>query len=109
MSFVERRDTYRPPTGEAPFKIDETFYSRTDERGVIKSGNFVFRRVADYSWDEMIGAPHKIIRHPDMPKAVFWLLWDTIKRGEAIGAYVKNLAKDGLYYWVFAVVTSRHG
>lgn len=104
MSFVEKRDIFRPPTGEAPFKIDETFYSRTDERGVIKSGNYVFRRVADYNWDEMIGAPHKIIRHPDMPKAVFWLLWDTIKRGEAIGAYVKNLAKDGLYYWVFAVV-----
>lgn len=58
-----------------------------------------------YSWDELIDKPHSLIRHPDMPRAVFWLLWETIKRGEPIGAYVKNRAKDGRYYWVFAIVT----
>ncbi len=104
MSFVERRKNFRPETGAAPFELDETFFSRTDDRGVIKAANFIFHRVADYDWSELIGAPHRIIRHPDMPAGVFWLLWDTIKRGEPIGAYVKNRAKDGLYYWVFAVV-----
>ena len=104
MSFVERRKEFRPKTGEAPFNLDEVFFSRTDERGVIQSGNYIFRRVAHYDWKEMVGAPHKIIRHPDMPKGVFWLLWDTIKRGQPISAYVKNKAQDGLYYWVIATV-----
>lgn len=104
MSFVEKRQEFRPERGEAPFELNEVFFSRTDSRGVIESGNYVFRRVAHYEWDEIIGAPHKIVRHPDMPRAVFWLLWKTIQSGEPIGAYVKNLSKDGLYYWVYAVV-----
>jgi hypothetical protein len=62
-----------------------------------------------YPWDGLIGKPHNIIRHPDMPKAVFWLLWETIKKGDLIGAYVKNRAKDGRYYWVFAIVTPIEG
>ncbi|MGB0658864.1 MAG: PAS domain-containing protein [Mangrovicoccus sp.] len=99
----------RPTSGEAPFKANEIFFSRTDDRGVIASGNKVFQRVADYDWTELLGAPHKVIRHDDMPKAVFWLLWETIKKGQPIGAYVKNLAKDGLYYWVFAIVTPVEG
>ncbi|MCP3970229.1 MAG: PAS domain-containing protein [Rhodobacteraceae bacterium] len=109
MSHIERRDLLRPASGEAPFNLDEVFFSRTDERGVILAGNFVLRRVANYEWSEMLGAPHKIIRHPDMPKGVFWLLWDTIKRGKPIGAYVKNRAKDGLYYWVYATVIPCEG
>ena len=99
----------RPATGEAPFGLDEIFFSRTDERGVIQSGNHVFQRVAAYDWDRLIGAPHRLIRHPDMPKAVFWLLWETIKQGKPIGAYVKNRAADGLFYWVFAIVTPVKG
>lgn len=94
---------------EVPFSFDELFFSRTDERGVILAGNSVFQRVSIYSWDEILHKPHKIIRHPDMPKGVFWLLWDTIKKGEPIGAYVKNRAKDGRYYWVFAIVTPVDG
>lgn len=109
MSFVERRNETRPSTGEAPFGLHEVFFSRTDDRGVIQAGNYVFKRVANYEWDEILGAPHKIIRHPDMPKGVFQLFWDTLKRGESIGAYVKNKAKDGLYYWVFAVVVPCNG
>ena len=104
MTIQDRRQEFRPTSGEAPFNLDEVFFSRTDARGVIESGNYVFRRVAHYEWDRLLGAPHKIIRHPDMPRAVFWLLWDTIKQGRPIGAYVKNRAEDGLYYWVFAVV-----
>lgn len=105
MSFLDRKLEQRPRTGEAPFGLDEVFFSRTDGRGVIKAGNQVFCRVADYPMEELLGAPHKIIRHPDMPRGVFQLLWDTIGRGETIGAYVLNRARDGLHYWVFAVVT----
>ena len=109
MSFIDRNVKIRPSRGEAPFSLEEVFFSRTDDRGVIEAGNAVFSRVAHYDWEEMHGAPHKLIRHPDMPKGVFWLFWDTLKRGKSIGAYVKNQAKDGLYYWVFAVVTPCEG
>ncbi|WP_138469906.1 PAS domain-containing protein [Poseidonocella sp. HB161398] len=95
----------RPSQGEAPFEVTELFFSRTDRRGVIQTGNTVFQRVADHPWDRLIGAPHKVIRHKDMPKAVFHLLWSTIQAGEPIGAYVKNMARDGLHYWVFAFVS----
>jgi aerotaxis receptor len=59
---------------ESHFEIDELFFSRTDTRGIILSGNGVFQRVSKFSWNELINKPHKIIRHPDMPKAVFFLL-----------------------------------
>jgi len=68
----------RPSSGAAPFKERELFFSRTDKRGVIQSGNSVFQRVSDYTWDDLLGAPHKNNRHKDMPKAVFWLMWHTI-------------------------------
>ena len=91
--------------GEIPFGIDEVFFSRTDTRGRILAGNDVFQRVSQYSWAEMIERPHNIIRHPDMPRAVFHLLWERIRAGQPVGAYVKNRARDGRHYWVFAVVT----
>jgi len=100
-----QRKEIRPTQGEAPFDQGEVFYSRTDKRGVLISGNYIFQRVAHYDWDELIGAPHKIIRHPDMPKGVFHLMWERMKQDKIVGAYVKNRAKDGLHYWVFAVVT----
>lgn len=96
-------------TSEAQFHLTELFYSRTDERGVIKTGNSVFQRVAGYEWSELIGAPHKIIRHPDMPKAVFQLMWDRLKEGKPTGAYVKNRCKSGRFYWVFALVSPADG
>ncbi len=99
----------RPRTGAAPFAADELFFSRTDPRGVILAANPVFQRVAGFAWSDLIGAPHKLIRHPDMPRAVFWLLWQTIQTGEPIGAYVLNKAHDGLHYWVFASVTPIDG
>lgn len=109
MSFVDRRLDVRPSNGEAPFALHEVFFSRTDERGIVLAGNYVFKRVAHYDWEELIGAPHKVIRHPDMPRGVFQLFWDTLKAGESMGAYVKNKSKDGLYYWVFAVVVPCNG
>ena len=109
MSFVDRRIETRPTSGAAPFELNEVFFSRTDERGVIEASNYVFRRVSHFEWNEIIGAPHKVVRHPDMPKGVFQLMWDTIQNGDTIGAYVKNKSKDGLFYWVFATVIPFEG
>lgn len=109
MSFVDRNVKIRPSRGEAPFTLEEVFFSRTDDRGIIQSGNSVFSRVAHYDWDELLGAPHKVIRHPDMPKGAFWLMWDILKKGKSVGVYVKNQSKDGLYYWAFSVVTPCEG
>lgn len=92
-------------TDAVPFSFAELFFSRTDIHGKILSGNSVFQRISQYDWDEMVGKPHNIIRHPDMPRGVFYLLWDFLNQGKPIGAYVKNRAKDGRYYWVFALIT----
>jgi hypothetical protein len=94
---------------EVPFSIGEIFFSRTNGKGHILFGNSVFQRISHYSWAELSQRPHNITRHPDMPRAVFWLLWDTIQKGEPVAAYVKNMAKDGRFYWVFAVVTPIKG
>lgn len=99
----------RPASGEAPFGIGELFFSRTDPRGVIEAFNQIFLRVADYDAHAMLKAPHRLIRHDDMPKGVFRILWDGIQAGHPVGAYVKNRARDGLYYWVYALVTPVEG
>ena len=74
--------------------------SKTDQKGIIEYGNEYFVEISGYREDELIGQPHNIIRHPDMPKVVFKLLWKRIQNRENIVAVVKNLAKDGRYYWV---------
>jgi PAS domain S-box-containing protein len=94
---------------EAQFHLSELFYSRTDPRGVIQAGNTVFQRVAGYDWDELVGAPHKIVRHPDMPKGVFQLVWDRLGQGKPTGCYVKNRCKNGRFYWVFALIAPIEG
>jgi len=100
----------RRPTGvERTFSADELIVSKTDPRGVITYANDVFLRVSGYSLDEVMGAPHNLIRHPDMPKAVFRLLWDTLAAGSELFAYIDNLAADGAHYWVLAHVTPSHG
>ncbi|MFM6927900.1 MAG: PAS domain-containing protein, partial [Bdellovibrio sp.] len=91
-----------PNQNQSPFGFEEFFFSTTNQRGLIRFGNDVFIRVSDYPKEKMLGAPHSIIRHPDMPRAVFKLFWDTLKSDKAIGAYVKNLSGNGSYYWVFA-------
>ena len=75
--------------------------SETDAKGKITFCNDYFIEVCGYTKDELIGKPHNIIRHPDMPKVVFKLLWETIKQGKNINAVVKNRAKNGKYYWIF--------
>ncbi len=102
----------RKPVVDEPvegFCDRDLFMSRTDERGVILTGNEVFRRLSGYDWDTLIGAPHRLIRHPDMPKAAFWLMWQTLQAGRPFGAYVKNRAASGRFYWVFAVVVPVDG
>lgn len=95
-----------PPTGkERYFEDDEIIVSKTDARGIITYANEVFLRVAGYSESEVLGQPHNLIRHPDMPMCVFKLLWDTISSGKEIFAYVVNQAKCGDHYWVLAHVT----
>ena len=87
------------------FSQDEIIVSKTDLKGRITYANRTFCRIAGYTEAEVLGQPHSIVRHPDMPRAVFKLLWDTIFGGREIFAYVKNMAKTGDYYWVFAHVT----
>jgi PAS domain S-box-containing protein len=98
------------PTGEErTFSPDELIVSKTDPRGVITYANDVFLRVSRYSRSEVVGKPHNIIRHPEMPKAVYKLLWDTLARKREIFAYINNLAADGAHYWVLAHVTPSYG
>lgn len=95
-----------PPTGrEALFGIDEIIVSKTDLKGRITYANDVFLRVSGYSEQEVVGQPHNLIRHPDMPHSVFKLLWEKLQAGEEVFAYVINMAKNGDHYWVFAHVT----
>jgi aerotaxis receptor len=86
------------------FENAEVFFSRTHRNGVIVSGNAVFARVSKYPISGMIKKAHSIVRHPDMPRAVFKIMWDEILAGRSISAYVKNRASDGSYYWVLANV-----
>ena len=95
----------RPNNIEKVFPGDEIIVSKTDARGNITYGNSLFIKMAGYTEEELLGQPHNIIRHPDMPKLIFKALWDTVTQGKEINAYVINLAKDGGYYWVFANVT----
>lgn len=91
-----------PKNKAVNFEPHELFFSRTDPRGIILSGNKVFVRISGYSIEELLSKPHNIIRHPDMPRAVFQLFWDFLKAQRPVCAYVKNMAKDGSYYWVYA-------
>lgn len=94
------------PTGvPRAFGHEEVIVSKTDPRGVITYANDVFLRVSGFAEEQTLGMPHNLIRHPDMPRAVFQLMWDTIAGGREIFAYVLNLAADGGHYWVFAHVT----
>jgi len=78
--------------------------SKTDLKGIITFVNTPFCKLAGYSKEELIGKPHNIIRHPDMPKSVFKELWETIEKNQKWRGFVKNLRKDGKYYWVEAYI-----
>ncbi|MBL3598793.1 MAG: PAS domain-containing protein [gamma proteobacterium endosymbiont of Lamellibrachia anaximandri] len=89
---------------EEPYPDGRLIVSRTDPGGVITHVNQSFVDMSGYSEAELLGTPHHILRHPDMPPAAFKGLWDTIKAGNRWQGYVKNLRKDGRFYWVYATV-----
>lgn len=98
----------RPVTGhEIVLKPTDTIQSRTDARGKIAFVNPTMLRVSGYEKDELIGAPHNLLRHPDMPRSVFQVMWQMIQKGDEFYGFVKNRAKNGDHYWVFTRVGAR--
>lgn len=99
----------KPTPIDEEIELDPKRYivSETDEKGKITFVNDYFMEVSGYSREELMGKAHNIVRHPDMPKVVFKLLWETISQGKNINAVVKNMAKDGRYYWIFTEFESR--
>ncbi len=94
-----------PTSVEKVMREDDFIVSKTDLKGRIVYGNRIFIEFSGYSEKELLGTQHNISRHPDMLRAVFKLLWDTIQDKRECNAYVKNMAKDGGFYWVFANIT----
>ncbi len=89
---------------ETPYPDGKLIVSTTDPEGVITQVNQAFVDISGYTKEELIGAPQSILRHPDMPAAAYKDLWDTVKSGKTWQGFVKNLRKDGGYYWVKATV-----
>ncbi len=93
---------------EYVLKNDDFLVSQTDSKGIILFANADFCKIAGYSLEELVGKPHNIVRHRDMPKAAFKDLWSTVKKGEVWSSYVKNATKDSGFYWVYATVFPRY-
>ena len=100
-----RASTVRPTGAERTFGDEEFIVSKTDDKGRITYANSAFLRVCMYSEADLLGQPHSLVRHPDMPRTIFKVLWETIQSGQEIFAYINNLAADGAHYWVLAHVT----
>lgn len=99
-----------PPTGKERYLAhDDIIVSKTNLKGHITYANRIFLEIADYTEAEVLGKPHNLIRHPEMPRTVYHLLWEQIQAGREVFAYVKNLCKNGDHYWVFAHVTPSFG
>ena len=88
------------PKDKEYFFDDNVIISQTDAKGIITYGNRAFFNVSGYEKEELIGYPHNVIRHPDMPKEIFKKMWETIQSGEVWNGLVKSLRKDGRYYWL---------
>ncbi len=99
------RTAVTPSGVEKTFRPDQIIVSKTDRQGRLTYVNDLFVEISGYAEADLIGQPHNVIRHPDMPRSVFWLLWDKISAGQEIFAYVMNLSADGTHYWVLAHVT----
>ena len=93
-----------PTALERELAVGEYIFSTTTPSGRITSVNDVLVAYSGYSRTELLGSQHNILRHPDMPRAVFWLAWDTLQAGEDFMGYIKNMSKDGGYYWVFSQI-----
>ncbi len=99
-----KRQDIVPTQNERLMREGDFIVSKTDTKGLITYGNPIFIEFSGYTEAELIGSQHNIIRHPDMPRAAFKLVWDTIQSGKEVFAYVKNMARDGSCYWVLAHV-----
>jgi len=95
-----------PTNAETKMADNDFIVSKTDEKGIITYCNEIFMTMAGYEEKELIGKNHNIIRHPDVPQVAFKLAWDLISSGKEFFGFVKNLKKDGGYYWVFANITA---
>lgn len=98
------RSQITPTQKEIKLGYDELIISKTDLSGRITYANKVFMQICDFSEEELLGKPHNIIRHPDMPRGVFWGLWNTLKQGREFFGLVKNMTANGDFYWVLANV-----
>lgn len=94
-----------PTSVERVLQDNDLIVSRTDLKGIITYCNNAFIKFSGFAREELMGVQHNCVRHPDMPRAVFKLLWDTLAQGREVNAYVKNMSKDGSFYWVLANVT----
>ena len=94
-----------PTQRERVLRDDDFIVSKTDPKGRLTYFNRIFIEYAGYSSKQLMGQQHNIVRHPDMPRAVFHLLWKSLQQGEEFNGYVKNICADGAFYWVFANVT----
>ena len=99
------KNAVTPTSLEKVMREDDFIVSKTDLKGRITYGNRIFIEFSGYTESALLGAQHNIIRHPALPRAVIKLLWDAIQARRECNAYVKNMARDGSYYWVFANVT----
>jgi len=98
-----------PTKVERVMRENDFIVSKTDPKGIITYGNPIFIEFSGYTEEELIGSQHNIIRHPDMPRSAFKLAWDTIQSGQEFFAYVKNMSKDGGFYWVFTHIAPDFG
>lgn len=89
---------------ELKLRSDSFLLSETDEKGIIRYANDEFCEYSEFTLEELIGKPHNVVRHPDMPKAAFEDLWNTVQSGKPWKGFVKNRSRTGKYYWVFATV-----
>ncbi len=94
-----------PTSIERKMREEDFIVSKTNAKGIITYGNPIFIEFSGYTEEELLGSQHNIVRHPDMPRAAFKLAWDTIQAGREFFGYVKNMSKDGGFYWVFTHIT----
>ncbi len=99
------KNKIQPTSNERIMRDNDFIVSKTDLKGRITYANKIFIEFSAYTQNELINSQQNIVRHPEMPRGVFSLLWETISSGKEFNAYIKNMAKDGSYYWVFANVT----
>jgi PAS domain S-box-containing protein len=99
------RQHIQPSLKERLMRDDDFIVSKADLKGRITYSNQVFAEFSGFDESEYLGKQHNLVRHPDMPRCIFKMLWQHIENGEEIFAYVKNICKDGSFYWVLANVT----